>query len=119
MEVRQALERRFGKEKVHKVVDNPYSDLRCEIPMARVVTVRGSKWQVDYNPRADFTDAGELESFLREVEKVYEGKFHRKLRMKPGEALGASWVYVMLGTRSKMIKNFIESYGMEGLSYDS
>jgi len=112
MEIRDALEKRFGKEKVHQVFDNPNSDFECKIPMARVVTVCGSKWQVDYTPRIDFMDGGKLESFLGEIEELYENRFNRKLRIEPGEALGAAWGYVMLGTRSKIIKDYLKN--MEG-----
>jgi hypothetical protein len=111
MEIRQSFEKRFGEEKVHQVFDNPNSELRYGIPMARVVTVRGKNWQVDYSPRVDFTDGEQLESFLKEVEGLYEGRFNRKLRIEPGEAVGVPWGFVMLGTRSKIIKDYLRNHG--------
>ncbi|MCX6814946.1 MAG: hypothetical protein NTY20_04845 [Candidatus Aenigmarchaeota archaeon] len=111
MEIRQAFEKRFGEEKVHQVFDNPNSELRYGIPMARVVTVRGRNWQVDYTPRVDFTNGEELELFLEYIEKLYEKRFNRKLKIEPGEAVGASWGFVMLGTRSKVIKDYLKNYG--------
>ena len=111
MEIRDALEKRFGEEKVRQVFDNLNSDFHCKIPMARVVTVRGNKWQVDYTPRVDFTNGEELELFIEDIEKLYEKRFNRKLKIEPGEALGAAWGYVMLGTRSKLIKDYLKNYG--------
>jgi hypothetical protein len=111
MEIREAFEKRFGKEKVHRVFDNPNSELSYGIPMARVVTVRGRNWQVDYTPRVDFTDGEELESFLEDIEKLYENRFNRKLKIEPGEAVGTAWGFVMLDTRSKLIKDYLRNYG--------
>jgi hypothetical protein len=56
MEIRQAFEKRFGEGKVHHVFDYPVQDHRYPIPVARVVTVRGSNWLIDYSPRLDFSD---------------------------------------------------------------
>jgi len=111
MEIRDALEKRFGKEKVRQVFDYPIQDHLYPIPVARVVSVRGRNWLIDYAPRVDFRDGEKLDIFLEEIGNFYQQRFNRKLKMEPGDSVAGEIGFVMLGTRSKLIKDYLKNYG--------
>lgn len=113
MEIRQVLEQIVGKERVAEEffpIDDriDYSDV--PISSIRIVTVRGAGWLVDHMPWIDFEDGDSLNKFLEDVTKFYEQNVKKSLKIDVRDSMGGTVHYLILGTRSKAIKEFVKNY---------
>ncbi|MFH0936663.1 MAG: hypothetical protein V1815_03235 [Candidatus Woesearchaeota archaeon] len=106
--LRPALEERFGKSKVQEVFGNTI------IPCVRVVTVHykpsKGEWIFDDNPSIDFVDEKRLENFLDSVKYFYRKKHKASLEMQILNYVENTIGYVILGTRDKSMKQYIKDY---------
>jgi len=117
MEIREVLEKWFGKSKIYKIFDDPL-ELKIDNPLpsdgrpfyAYIGCVEGKNWRPDQLSFIEIRDGELLDSFLTNILKFYENLFERKLKIGVNGSYLDTDAHILLGTRSKLIKEYLKKY---------
>jgi len=117
MEIRPVLEKWFGKRTIYKIFDDPL-ELKVDNPLpsdgrpfyAYVGLVEGKNWRPDQLSFIEFRNGEFLDNLLTNASEFYEKLFGRKLKIVINGSYLDTDAHILLGTRSKAIKEYLRNY---------